>query len=128
MAIVSISVPDTVLARLDAVVDERGFAGRSEAVRAALRDFLTAPDARKGRRAATLTLVYEEGQERRIAEIKHEFSSVVKSMMHNHAGEQCVEMILLEGDGAEIRRLADRLRARRETRLAELVFTDAAEA
>lgn len=125
MAIVSVSLPDDVLARLDAAVETRGFAGRSEAVRAALRDFLKDPADRKGRRAATLTLVYDEGQERRIAEIKHGSGDVVRSMMHAHAGDRCVEMLMLEGDAGEMRRLADRLRSRRETRLAELVFTDA---
>lgn len=124
MAIVSISLPDPVLQKLDAAVEARGFAGRSEAVRASLRDFLKDPVERKGRRAATLTLVYPEGQERRIAEIKHDHADVVKSMMHNHAAGHCVEMILVEGDAADIRRLADRLRSRRETVLAEVVFTD----
>ncbi|HLE97712.1 MAG TPA: CopG family ribbon-helix-helix protein [Candidatus Thermoplasmatota archaeon] len=128
MAVVSISLPDAVLDRLDSFVAARGFAGRSEAVRASLRELMRETSERRGRRAATLTLVYEEGQERRIAEIKHDHSSVVKSMMHNHADGRCVEMILLEGDAAEIRRLADRLRSRRETVLAELVFTDVGDA
>ena len=128
MAVVSVSLPDELLARADAFLEARGFAGRSELVRAALRDFLAAQDV-PGReaaaRTATLTLLYPHGYERRVGEVRHEHTDIVRSMMHGHAGEMCVEVFVLEGQGRRIRAFADALRALRETRLVQVVYTDA---
>lgn len=123
----SISVPESLLKQVDALIDARGFAGRSEVVRAALRDFHTREvqePQRAGKRAATITVVYPEGRERHIGEIRHAFNEIVKSMMHAHSGEDCVEVYMLQGDAARIREFADRLRSYREARLVETVYTD----
>lgn len=131
MGIVSVSLPDSLLEQMDAVIKARGYAGRSELVRAALRDFLVhelQQSKREGTRAATLTLVYPEGHERRIGDIRHEHGGVIKSMMHAHADEKCVELFMLEGKAGHIRAFADQLRAYRDTRLAEVIYTDLEEA
>lgn len=126
MAVISVSLPDALLAQADDFLHDRGFAGRSELVRAALRDFLGREgDAqREGKRSATLTLLYPHGYERKIGEIRHDFTDVVRSMMHAHASDLCVEVFVLEGPARRIRQFADALRAARETRLAQLVYTD----
>ena len=133
VSIVSVSLPDALLRQVDALIKARGYAGRSEIVRAALRDFLTkdlqAPDAgREGPRSATLTLVYPEGHERRIGEIRHDFNEIVKSMMHAHTSEHCVEVFMLLGKAPRIREFADRLRSYRDARLVQIIFTDVEDA
>ncbi|HWH08015.1 MAG TPA: CopG family ribbon-helix-helix protein [Candidatus Thermoplasmatota archaeon] len=128
MAVVSVSLPDALLEQADAFIEERGFAGRSDLVRAALRDFLArerAP-AQGGQRTATLTLVYPEGFERKIGEIRHDHTDVVKSMMHGHSRDHCVEVFVLEGSGKRIQQFVDQLRAARETLLAQATWTDPA--
>lgn len=127
LAVVSVSLPDTLLSQADRFLSSRGFAGRSELVRAALRDFLAreTESAREGERSATLTLIYPEGYERKIGEIRHEFTDIVKGMMHGHAEERCVELFVLAGPGKRIRQFADSLRAARETQLVQAVYTDA---
>lgn len=127
MAVVSVSLPDDLLARADAFLALRGYAGRSELVRAALRDFLAAQEGggRDGAtRSATLTLLYPHGHERKVGEVRHDHTGVIRSMMHGHAGDLCVEVFVLEGQGRAIRRFADELRAMRETRLVQVVYTD----
>lgn len=128
MAVVSVSLPEALLAEADVFLARRGFAGRSELVRAALRDFLAregdAPGA--GARTATLTLMYPDGYERKIGEIRHDFTDIVRSMMHGHTKDLCVEVFVLEGSGRRIQQFADALRAARETRLVQAVWTDAA--
>lgn len=128
MSVVSVSLPEALLEQADAFIRERGFEGRSDLVRAALRDFLArerAPPA-GGQRTATLTLVYPEGFERKIGEIRHEHTDVVRSMMHGHSREHCVEVFVLEGPARRIQQFVDRLRAARETRLAQATWTDPA--
>ena len=45
-----------------------------------------------GQRSATLTLLYPEGHERKVGEIRHDFTDIVRSMMHGHAKGSCVEV------------------------------------
>ncbi|HUR68371.1 MAG TPA: CopG family ribbon-helix-helix protein [Candidatus Thermoplasmatota archaeon] len=128
MAVVSVSLPDSLVEQADAFIAERGYAGRSELVRAAMRDFLAHEAAPGGAaaRSATLTLLYPEGHERKIGEIRHGFTDIVRSMMHGHARGLCVEVFVLEGSGKRIQQFGDALRAAKETRLVQTVYTDAA--
>jgi len=128
MAIVSVSLPDALLKQVDQLTKAKAYAGRSEIVRASLRDFIAEQmqdPKRAGQRYATLTLVYPQGQERRIGEIRHQFGEVVQSLMHGDGGGECVEIFLVRGTGSLIQEFADRLRAFRATKLVKLVYTDA---
>lgn len=127
MAVVSISLPDALLDQMDQLLTARGFAGRSELVRAALREFLhhETPQPTEGQTSATVTLLYPHGQERRFGEIRHDYSDVIQSMMHGHAESACVELFLLKGDAARVRAFTDALRAAREALLVQAVYTDA---
>ena len=126
MAVVSISLPDPLLASLDRAIEKRGYRGRSDFIRASLREFVAQQGARDvaGRRTATLTLVYPEGHERRFSELRHAFGDVVRTMIHGHAGETCVEVFVLEGKGERVQSFADTLRGAREARQVSLTFTD----
>lgn len=130
MAVVSVSLPDSLVEQADSFIAARGYAGRSELVRAAMRDFLAheAPQTGSGPRSATLTLLYPEGHERKIGEIRHDFTDIVRSMMHGHAKGFCVEVFVLEGAGKRIQQFGDALRSAKETRLVQTVYTDAASA
>ncbi len=125
MAVVSVSLPDALLERSDAFLKERGFAGRSELIRAALRDFLQheAPQA-SGQTSATITLLYPHGSERKIGEIRHDYTDIIQSLMHGHAEDGCVELFLLKGDAERLRAFTDALRASRESLLVQAVYTD----
>lgn len=141
MAVVSVSLPDPLVEQADAFIAERGYAGRSELVRAALRDFLgqQGPAVPAGHRSATLTLLYPDGYERKVGEIRHDYTDIVRSMMHGHVGAHaegrrgqdasstkglCVEVFVLEGAGKRIQQFADALRAAKDTRLVQTVYTD----
>jgi len=124
MAVVSVSLPDELVGQIDAAIASEGYGGRSDITRAALRSFLaqTASSA-EGRRTATLTLLYPDGFERRIADIRHDYTDVVRSMVHAHAGENCLEMFVLDGPARRIRQFEHALRAAKETRLVNVTYT-----
>src|SRR5256885_262504 len=89
MSIMSVSLPDPLVQQMDTLTKERGFAGRSDFVRAAVREFvqqLVSDPMRSGRRSATITLLYPEELERRVAEVAHDQSKGITSMMHANAG------------------------------------------
>lgn len=128
MAVVSISLPEPLLDEADAFLERRGFAGRSELFRAALRDFLhrEADLEATGERSATMTLLYPDGYERKVAEIRHAYTDIVRSMMHGHTEDYCVEVFVLHGEAGRIRAFADALRAERDTQLVQTTYTDVA--
>ncbi len=124
MAVVSVSLPDNLLEQVDSLIDARGYSGRSDLVRAALRDFVTRERENEvtGDVNATLTLLYPHGYERKIGEIRHEHTGIITSMMHGHAGEHCVEVFMLEGDAADVRAFVDALKRARETQLVRVAY------
>jgi CopG family nickel-responsive transcriptional regulator len=125
MAVVSISLPERLLDRVDAFIEERGYAGRSELFRTAARELLNEEiDREDQRRSATLTVVYPDEVQEDIGRVRHRFGDIVTSMMHGHTEHHCTEMFMLDGPGQRIREFLDALRGVREIRLADVVFTD----
>lgn len=126
MAVISISLPDTLLDQADRFIKRRAFGGRSELARAALRDYISQydHDASTGRRTATLTLVYAHGHERVFSSIRHSHLDVVQTALHGHSGAQCVELFVLEGEAGRIRSFADALRSTREALRVGVTYTD----
>lgn len=126
VAVISISIPDTLLDQAEGFIARRAFAGRSELARAAIRDYIALHDneTRPGERTATLILVYPHGHERVFSTIRHNHLDIVRTAIHSHSREQCVELFVLEGDSARIRSFADMLRTTREALRVSLVYTD----
>jgi len=116
LTIISLSVPDTLLEQVDAMINERGFASRSEIIRQALRLFLK-EDVRieeiKGETIATITIIYKEKADRmRLLDAQHVYSGLVSTFLHAHIHEgYCLEVILLKGQAQIIRKFIDTLRA-----------------
>src|SRR5436190_19605314 len=106
MSIMSVSLPDPLVDQMDALTKERGFAGRSDSVPAAVREFvqqLGSDPIRGGRRSATITRLYPEAPERRVADVAHASSKVRTSMMHTNAGEgRCGTVYIVEGETGAI--------------------------
>jgi metal-responsive CopG/Arc/MetJ family transcriptional regulator len=127
MAVVSISLPDPLLRSADDLIENRGFGGRSEFIRACVRDFITqnATRDRPGKRTATLTLVYPEGSEKHFSKLRHEYGDVIRTMIHGHSGGSCMELYVLEADGERIVEFADALRGTRDALQVAMTFTDA---
>ena len=79
------SLPDESVDDLDALIEERQYKGRSEVMRAALRDFLKIHRAEQklsGTVNAILVLVYPEETERLLSDLRHSYNDVVTSMLH----------------------------------------------
>ncbi|MDY6775903.1 MAG: nickel-responsive transcriptional regulator NikR [Halobacteria archaeon] len=118
MPVVSISVPDKLLDRIDSFVDEHGYSGRSEFIRNASRELIGEfEDASlEGRHLiGTITVVFDFDNsevENKMIELRHDFEDVVKSNVHSHVGESyCMEVFVLEGDLDEIKRFVGQVRS-----------------
>lgn len=106
MTIVSLSFPDQMIKDIDQLQKSRGFTGRSELVRAAIRLMLEdtkEKDSMAGRISAVLTVTHSQEDEEPITRLKHSFQDIVRTHIHskiNHGN--CIELFLLEGDGKKV--------------------------
>ncbi|MGA8857219.1 MAG: CopG family ribbon-helix-helix protein, partial [Candidatus Bathyarchaeia archaeon] len=106
MTIVSLSFPDQMIKDMDQIQKSRGFTGRSELVRAAIRLMLEdtkEKDSMAGRISAIVTVTHNQEDEEPITRLKHSFQDIVRTHIHskiNHGN--CIELFLLEGDGKKV--------------------------
>lgn len=115
MTIISLSVPEALLKKVDATIIDRGFASRSEITRQALRQFLKEDiniENLEGEIVATATIIYKEKADRdRLLDAQHVYSGLVSTFLHAHIHEgYCLEVIILKGQAQIIRKFIDTLR------------------
>ncbi len=118
MAVVSVSMPDELLDRLDTFSEEHGYTGRSEVVREAARSLLgefeeTRLEDRTLMGIVTVLFDYETTSvEERMIQLRHEHESLVASNFHSHVGDHyCMELFVLEGELEAISTFVGKIRA-----------------
>jgi CopG family nickel-responsive transcriptional regulator len=121
MTVVSVSMPDELLERIDAFAEEHGYTGRSEVVREAARNLLGEFDDEglEGRDLMGLVTVifdYEATDvEQRLMHLRHDHDDLVVSHVHNHVGDHyCMELFILEGDLEDVSTFVGQVRATQE--------------
>jgi len=115
MSIVSLSIPKTLLKKVDHYLKEQGFANRSEIIRQALRAYMSESrrlNELQGNITAIITLVYQQEAKRaRITDVQHSFSPVVLTFLHTHFEEgNCIEIIVAKGEAQIIKALIEALK------------------
>jgi len=69
----------------------------------------------KGEREGVITMVYDHEQRnllQAITEVEHDYHDIIKASLHSHVThERCLEVILVHGDGAQLKDLAEKLMA-----------------
>ncbi len=124
-----ISLDEDLLERFDALIDEKGYANRSEAIRDLIRDSLVQDQWEAGdvEVVGTITLVYSHDTREltdNLNEIQHEHHGSVISTMHIHLdGHNCLEVLVLRGLGRDIKKIADRLIGTRGVKHGKLTVT-----
>jgi CopG family nickel-responsive transcriptional regulator len=122
MTVVSVSMPGSLLERLDNFVEEQGYSGRSEVIREASRNLLSEFDDRRLEDrdligVITVLFNYETSRaEERMMRLRHEHEALVTSNVHNHVGEHyCMELFVVEGDLENISAFVGKIRATEDT-------------
>lgn len=113
---IGISLPKNLLDRFDEIINARGYSSRSEGIRDAIRTYITyykwMADV-KGEREGVITMVYDHDQRNlltTITDIQHEYHDIIKASLHSHVThEKCLEVILVHGEGSQLKTLAERL-------------------
>jgi len=122
MTVVSVSMPEELLERLDAFAEEHGYTGRSEVVREASRNLLnefadTKLEDRELMGVVTVLFDYKSTDvEQRMMHLRHDYDEVVTSHVHNHVGDHyCMELFILEGTLEDISTFVGKIRATQDT-------------
>ncbi|WP_327051536.1 nickel-responsive transcriptional regulator NikR [Halomicrococcus gelatinilyticus] len=122
MTVVSVSMPDELLERIDEFSEDHGYTGRSEVVREAARNLLGEFEDRRleGRKlmgVVTVLFDYETTNvEEKMMNLRHEHEGLVASNFHNHVGDHnCMELFVLEGSLEEISTFVGKIRATQNT-------------
>jgi CopG family nickel-responsive transcriptional regulator len=117
------------LDKFDALIERKGYANRSEAIRDLIRAQLVEEQWREatGKVAATVTLVYDHHSRQvadRLADLQHHHHDLVVSATHVHLdNDNCLEVVILRGMARAVRALADELIACKGVKHGKAVLT-----
>jgi CopG family nickel-responsive transcriptional regulator len=113
-----VSLPNGLLDQFDGIISKRGYSSRSEAIRDAIRSYINSykwMDSVEGRRIGIISLVYEHDQRGLsddLTEIQHHHVGLITSSVHIHLDmDNCLEIITLQGEGKDIKEVADAITA-----------------
>lgn len=115
MPVVSISMPEPLLDRLDEFIEKHGYSGRSEAMREGVRGLFREFDDGEhpdGDVVCVITVMFDHrsGAEGRLSELRHRHEDLVTSNVHSHADDNCLEVFVTEGSLEAIGPFVSRLR------------------
>jgi len=121
---VSVTFPPDLLRDFDNVIHKMGYENRSKAVQDAVRLFISEREwlqKEEGLQAGVLMLLYDHevrGLEDSLTHVQHHYAEIISSTMHIHLTESnCLEVVAVKGDAAEIRKLSDELSSKRGVKL-----------
>ena len=124
---ITVTIDESLLGQLDAMMAGRQYASRSEALRDILREYFShAPDtvSQGGACVASLTYVFDHHTRdlaARLADAQHHRHGLTVATMHVHLDhDACLEVALLKGPTAEVRAFADSVTSQRGVRFGHL--------
>ena len=110
-----VSLDEELLEPFDPLCAVKGYSNRSEAIRDLIRKALVAEEWHQadGQGAGTLTLVYDHHKNdlaRRLTQMQHDEHDIIIATLHVHLDHHnCLEVLILKGEAARVRALADKL-------------------
>jgi len=118
LTIVSVSLNDDILQKVDKLQKVLGFSGRSEIVRAGLRNLLAEERDRQnlsGHIFAVLMAIHDEKSDDQVSEMGHGYDKLIGTHIHNKIdGDKCLEIFLLKGDAEEIKDMTKKFKSNKK--------------
>ena len=106
MPIVSISLNDEILSELDKLQNTMGFSGRSEAIRAGIRTFVSEEKQNSnlsGNIHAILLVLHNDEYDHVVSGITHNFEDLITTHLHSKIDkEKCMELFVIDGDAEKV--------------------------
>ena len=106
MPIVSISLTEEILNEIDSLQKNLGFSGRSDAIRAGIRSFVSEEKQKEnlsGNVNAILLVVHNDEYDNQVNGIKHSYEDLITTHLHSKIeGDKCMELFLLKGEADSV--------------------------
>ena len=115
LARIGVAIDSSLLQKFDRLIEERGYANRSEAFRDLIRDELVqksweSPDADV---VGTVTLVYDHHVRmlnEKLTDMQHDHHRNILSTLHVHLDhDNCLEVLVVRGKAGAVKKIADAL-------------------
>ncbi|MBC7107208.1 MAG: ribbon-helix-helix protein, CopG family [Methanomassiliicoccales archaeon] len=119
MVVISVSISAKELREFDEVAKKLGFTSRSDAVRSALHKFVSLSklvEGSEGEGFYLVSLAYEKKKKHQVADIMHKHSEMIKSSLHSHFNDRCVEQIIAIGEYSKLRSFTEELSSLKDVR------------
>jgi CopG family nickel-responsive transcriptional regulator len=115
MAIVSISLNNDILTEIDKLQKALGFSGRSEIVRAGIRNLLADEKDRQDLYGELLLAIHDEKSDDQVTEMRHDYDKLITTHIHNKIDrDRCLEIFLLKGEAAEIKDMTKKFQSNKK--------------
>ncbi|MCS3924509.1 nickel-responsive transcriptional regulator NikR [Methanosalsum natronophilum] len=117
---IGVSIPKELLAKFDDIIYNRGYASRSEGIRASIKHYIQYYEWScevEGERIAILTVIYDSEKTsfaEKISTIKRQYSELILSISSNYIDtSKCLENIVLQGNASNIRGFTEAIMAQK---------------
>lgn len=110
-----VSIEENLLTKFDRLISRKGYQNRSEALRDLIRESLVQEEWEEGKKetVGTIAIVYSHHTRelsRTLTDMQHRYYRSILSSLHIHLDEHnCLEVLVVRGKGAEIKKISDRL-------------------
>ncbi len=110
-----VSIDSKLIKKFDDLIEKKGYATRSEAIRDMIRDTLVEQEWESGDQetVGTITLVYNHHTrelDHALTDMQHKSFHQIISALHVHLdAHNCLEVLVVKGKSREIKMIADRL-------------------
>jgi len=124
-----VSIDAGLLANFDKLIAEKGYVNRSEAIRDLVRDRMVQAEWEQPDKeiAATVTIVFDHEVPEladRLTDFEHEHHSLIVASLHVHLdAHNCLEVLVLRGKSAEVKRLGEALISMKGVRHGKIATT-----
>jgi CopG family nickel-responsive transcriptional regulator len=127
-----ISIEQKLLNSFDGLIKEKGYVNRSEAIRDMIRNALVEDQVERTDltpTVGTVTLVFDHHTRDlsdKLTEHQHSHHDAIVSALHVHLdAHHCLEVVVVRGTSAEVKKLADELIGTKGVKHGKLVMTTA---
>jgi len=118
LTIVSVSLNEDILYEVDKLQKALGFSGRSEIVRAGIRNLLAEERERQnisGSLFAVLLAIHDEKSDDQVTTMQHDYDRLITTHIHNKIdGDRCLEIFLIKGTAEEIKDMTKKFQSNKK--------------
>ncbi|MDD5688644.1 MAG: nickel-responsive transcriptional regulator NikR [Elusimicrobia bacterium] len=125
-----VSLDEELLKKFDKLIKEKKYTNRSKAIADLIcQEFVKEQWTKGGDIAGAITLIYDHHKRElvdKLMNIQHDFQKAIVSTQHIHLDHDiCLEIIAVRGSSAEVKKLADSLKAMKGVKHSTLSVTAA---